>query len=351
MLTLSQASRETKQILKWGGIFLAGLMTLLFLLRIATIIKNTYFPTIPKPTVAFGKLQPQNFPANSVSQNLTYSVNTLTGSLPNLNNQLKVYRIKPFQPDLLAVNKFQDKIRNVGFERGYTAVSDKIFEWKSNQNYGGIEKRIRFNTINNNFTITSLYTTDDDVLKSKKIPTESEAADIANDLLNNMQAIPEDIDLEKTKTNLFSIQNGSLITSTSLSNSQIVEVNFFQKDLDNLPIFYEKPNSSNISVLIAGSGHQQGQVVGVNFIHQPVSEESSTYPLKSVSTAYDELKNGQAYVASYFGTLANISITNVFLAYYISSQTQDFLMPVIVFEGNEGFFAYVPAIRDEWINK
>lgn len=350
MLTLSQASRETKQILKWGGIFFTGLMIFLVLLRLATIIKNAYFPTITKPTIAFGKLQPQNFPANAVNQNFTYSINTLTGGLPNLSSQLKVYRMRPFQPDLLAVNKFQNRIKNAGFEEGYTAISDKIFEWKSNQNYGGIEKKVRFNTINNNFTVTSLYKTDADVLSAKNLPTETKAIDIATNFLKNIEALPEDIDLEKIKTNLFSIQNESLITATSLSKSQVIEVNFFQKDINKLPIFYEKPNSSNISILIAG-GKYQGQVVGVNFIYQPILEESSTYPLKSVTAAYEELKNGQAYIASYFGTSENITITNVFLAYYIGSQTQDFLMPVFVFEGNDGFFAYVPAVTDEWINK
>lgn len=351
MFTLSDASKDVKQILKWSGIFIATVIVIMLILKVVFFVKEILYPTPPpKAEVAFGKLQPQNFPANAVSQNLTYSINTLTGSLPNLSSQLKIYRITPFQPDLLAVNKFQKRIRSVGFEEGYTAVSDKIFEWKSNQNYGGIEKRIRFNTINNNFTITSLYKTDADVLNAKNLPTETTAIDTATNLLDSMRVMPEDIDLEKIKTNLFSIQNGSLITATSLSNSQVIEVNFFQKDINKLPIFYERPNSSNISILVAG-GVYQGQVVGANFIYQPISEESSTYPLKSVTTAYEELKNGQAYIASYFGTAENITITNVFLAYYIGSQTQDFLMPVFVFEGNDGFFAYVPAVTDEWISK
>ena len=351
MFTLSDASKDIKQLLKVGGIFITAIIVIVLILRVIFFIKETFYPTPPpKPEVAFGKLQSQNFPENTVSQNLTYSINTLTGNLPNLDNQLKVYRMRAFQPDLLAVNKFQDKITSIGFERGYTAVSDKVFEWKSDTNYQGIEKRIRFNTINNNFTITSFYTTDEDVLKSENLPTVADAIDLANDLLNNMQSMPEDIDLEKIKTNLFSIQNGSLVTATSLSNSQIIEVNFFQKDINKLPIFYEKPNQSNISILVGGGGYQE-QVVGASFIYQQVSEESSSYPLKSVNTAFNELKNGHGYIASYFGTLTNISITNVFLAYYISSQVQDFLMPVIVFEGNDGFFAYVPAVKDEWINK
>lgn len=351
MFTLSDASKDLKQFLKYAGIFITAVVVIILILRVILFVKEVFLPTPPpKPEVAFGKLQPQSFPANAQNQNFTYSINTLTGNLPNLNGQSKVYRMKPFQPDLLAVNKFQDKIASVGFGKGSTAVSDKVFEWKSNETITGIEKRIRFNTINSNFMITSPYMADADILKGKDLPTEANAIEAATSLLKSMQVMPEDIDLEKTKVNLFSIQNDSLVTATSLSNSQVIEINFFQKNIDKLSIFYEKPNSSNISVLIAGGGYQ-GQIVGANYIYQPVSNDSSTYPLKSVSTAYNELKNGQGYIASYFGTLPNISITNVFLAYYIGSQTQDFLMPIIVFEGNEGFFAYVPAVTDEWINK
>lgn len=351
MLTLSTASSDLKQLLKYVGIFITVIIIIIFALRIVLFVKEIFFPTPPpKPEIAFGKLQPQNFPENAVNQNFTYSINTLTGNLPNLNSLSKVYRIKTFQPDLLAVDKFQNKITNVGFTKGSIAISDKIFEWKSNPGYGEIEKRIRFNLINNNFTITSSYMSDPDILIGKNLPNENTAIQTATDLLNRMQIVTDDIDLEKAKTNLFSIQNNSLISATSLSNSQIIEVNFYQKDVDKLPIFYEKPNSSNIGILIGGSGYQ-GQIVGASFIYQPVSEEFSTYPLKSVNTAYNELKNGQAYIASYFGTSTNISINNVFLAYYISKETQDFLMPIFVFEGNDGFFAYIPAVTDEWINK
>ncbi|MCL4354915.1 hypothetical protein M1349_05670, partial [Patescibacteria group bacterium] len=308
------------------------------------------FPTISKPTVAFGKLQPQSFPENAVNENFTYSIDTLTGNLPNLSDQTRIYKMQPFVPDLLTVNKFQEKVMHTGFQSGYTAISDRIFEWKSYPDRVGVEKRIRVNIVNGNFTITSPYMSDSDILKGRNLPSIPKAIDYATNMLNNMQMMPDDIDLSKTKTNLFSIQNGSLVTSTSLSNSQIIEVNYYQKDINKLPVFYEKPNSSNISILIAG-GPPQSQIVGANFIHQSILDQYSTYPIKTANQAFEELKKGNAYIASYFGKNTNISINNVFLVYYIGSQAQDFLMPVIVFEGSNGFFAYVPAVTDEWINK
>lgn len=351
MFTLSDASRDVKQALRWGGIFLSIVIVVLLFVRLGFFIKDLLYPAPPpKPTVAFGKLQAQSFPANVVNKTFTYSNNTLTGDLPVFLDQVKVYRMKLIKPDLLAVNNYKDKVGNVGFLTEYTTVSDKVFEWKSNQLINSLDKRIRVNIVTDSFTITSPYMSDENILKAINLPNTENAKNVAKDFLEGMNVMPDDINLEEIRTNLFSIQNGSLTTASSLSNAQIIEVNFYQKDLDKLPIFYEKPNSSNISILVAG-GNVQGQVVGGNFIHQGISNESSTYPIKTAGEAFEELKGGKAYFASYFGKSDNISITNVFLAYYISSQAQDFLMPIIVFEGNDGFFAYVPAVKDEWINK
>ena len=75
MVSLSDASYETKEILKWGGLIIAGLVILIVLLRVFFIVKEAIFPTPPpKPTVSFGKLEPQIFPKNVTEQKLTYSI-------------------------------------------------------------------------------------------------------------------------------------------------------------------------------------------------------------------------------------------------------------------------------------
>ncbi len=352
MLTLTQASKETKQLILWGGLFLGAIVALILFFRLAIFVKELIFPTPPpKPLVAYGKLQPQIFPKNVTDQNLTYTINTLSGGFPAFPDQARVYRIQPIQPDLLAISKFQQKAISIGFSPGQTTISDKIYEWKSNPNLsGGLDKRIRTNVVENSFTITSPYQLDGDILGGKNLPDENTAIGMAQNMLGNMELLSEDIDESKTKANLFFIKNGVLSNATSLSNTQIIEVNFFQKNVDKLPIFYERPFSSNISILVAG-GKDRSQIVGANYIHQKISDQSTTYPIKTAGQAFTELKEGKAYIASYFGDLGNINITNVVLGYYMSSQTQDFLMPVYVFEGDDGFRAYVGAITDELINK
>ena len=62
------------------------------------------------------------------------------------------------------------------------------------------------------------------------------------------------------------------------------------------------------------------------------------------------MKSQKAYIASYYGGSSNVSIKNIFLGYYIGATKQNYLMPIVIFEGERGFFAYVSAVRDEWIS-
>ena len=351
MLTLTKASLETKQILKWGGLFLGSVFMILVLIRIAIIVRDIVAPPPPPPpTEAFGKLPPQAFPQNATDMNLSYSINTVTGSLPaNFPTQAKVYRIQLNQPDLLGADKFDKKAQSIGFGMGYTAISDKIFEWKSSTYNIGIPKVLDANITNGDFTISSAYLTDQNIINANNLPDQAHAIAMAQKMLSSMNILSDDLDMNKTKTNLWSITNGALSPASSLSVAQIVEVDFVQKDVDKLPIFYDNPNSSNMSILI--SGGQAPQIVAANFVHQAISDQFATYPLKPVSQAYDILTQGGGYIASYTGNSPSVQITDVVLGYYMSSQPQDFLMPVYIFEGTGNFYAYVPALTDVSINK
>ena len=151
--------------------------------------------------------------------------------------------------------------------------------------------------------------------------------------------------ISKTKAISYSISGGKLIPATSLANTQIIQVSFIQADIDNLPVYYDNPNSSSMNFLISTE-----KVVNGNFLHQTLSTQFATYPIKTANQAYEELQKGGGYIAFYGGS-PNVAIRNIFLAYYMSGSLQNFLMPVFVFQGDNGFYAYVPAVTDVWISK
>jgi hypothetical protein len=346
MFTLSQASYDTKEILKWGGLFIAGLVVVVVFIQIFLILKQAIFPTPPpKPTVAFGKLNTQLFPKSVTDKKLAYRINTLTGYLPTLTGQVKVFKIQTFAPDLLSLSNAKAKVSAVGFKSAPVQISSVNFAW-SNTRLSGLSQTINMDIVNNNFVLTSDFLSSSSALTGA-LPSETDSIKTANNYLSQINTLPADIDASKTKTSLFAIQNGSLIPATSFAAAAAVRVDFFQKDISNLPVVYEQANFSNINVLVGPNG----EILQARYFYQAPSNTSATYPIKTSAQAYQELQNGIAYVTSYDGSSAAVSITDAYLAYYISSQAQNFLMPVIVFHGDNNFTAYVPAVTDVWIDR
>jgi len=342
MPTLSQTTLETKIILKWLGIIFGGIL-------IVTIIFNIYKglnPTPPPPPqVLFGKLDKISFPQSSTDKKLTYAIDTISGKLPAFPNQVKVYKMEKNKPNLLSLEQAQSKVSKIGFNVKPVPLSPSFYEWTDE----AFSKRIVMNIITFNFNLSSFFVFDSK-FASIEAPLSPEVAEtVAKSFLSSMELLPADIDPLKTKTNSFSIKNNSLTTATSLSNTQVVRVDFWQKDLDGLPIFYPNANLSTMNVLVAGE-KSDPQIVEANYFRQALLNESSTYPIKTVDLALDNLKKGMGYIASFSGT-GKVSIKNVSLGFYEDAKDQNFLSPVFVFEGDNNFTAYEPAITDEWVSK
>jgi hypothetical protein len=347
MPTLNQATSETRVALKWGGLILIVLLLILIVFRVGTALKQALFPTPPAPpTVSFGKLPSIAFPNNISDKNFNYSLDTVSGALPTFPDRIKVYKMIPIPPDLLALKKARNNVGSVGFTNPELPISAKVYQWNDN---GPLNRSIIMDVFSTDFTLSSIFVSDPVVQSAINLPDEATAINTAQGFLSSMSSFPNDIDTAKTKTLLFSINNNTLTSATSFSNTQVIEVDFFQKDVDKLPIYYPKAVNSTMNVLVVG-GKDQPQIAQVSFSRQAVSGQSATYPIKTALEAYDLLKQGRGYIASYFGKATDISIKNVFIAYYIGEKKQDYLFPIAVFQGDNGFFAYVPMVTDVWIN-
>ncbi len=350
MLTLHKATDETKTILKWGSILIVSIILLLILINIGISLKEHFFPTPPQPpTVSFGKLPPINFGKNAAYKTLTYTINTLSGTLPVFPDRATVFKMTPAKSSLSSLQNTTAMVSQAGFTQNPIALSDTLYRWSSpTPPY----KNITINIITHNFTLLSDFLSSGSaVFSAQNLGNENDAVITSQNFLQSLSLFPSDIDMNKTQTFLFSITNFGLKPASSLSEAQIIRVDFFQKDVNSLPIYYPHPPYSTMNDLV-GSGDNQPQVVEAHFFHQEINQNmSATYPIASAAAAFSDLKQGRGYIASYYGKGTAVSIKNIFLAYYMSDTTQDYLMPIIVFKGDNGFFAYVSAVKDEWINK
>ena len=101
--------------------------------------------------------------------------------------------------------------------------------------------------------------------------------------------------------------------------------------------------------MILTGGRFDEEVLEAKFDHFAIKDSSATYPIKTADEAFFELQGQKAYIASYFGEENTVHLKNVLLGYYMSETEAEYLMPIVIFEGDNGFFAYISAVTDEWI--
>lgn len=347
MATLSSTTQMTRTILKWLGILISTTLVLMIIFRIASFIKSQITPP-PPPNAAFGKLPPITFPANSSKESLSFSINTLTGSLPVLPDRAFAYKTIENKPQLLALSNASDKLSAIGFRDNPISISPNVYQWSATDQDSNLPKKISLDIFSGNFNLSSPFLSDSNVLSSNNLPNQTAAINAASSFLSSLESFPSDIDTNKNSAFLMAIKNGRLEATSSLSSTQVIRVSFFQKDLNGIPIVYPNPDSSTMNIYVSG-GPSTPQIVRADYFHQEIASSSATYPIISANDAFTKLKNGNAYIINDSGK-DNISISKVFLAYYVSDQNQAYVMPIVVFLG-EGFTGYVSAVKDAWIQK
>lgn len=346
MPTLSIVKTDFGKGLKWGGIIIGIIIILFIALKFLLFVKELILPSSPPPpTVTFGKLSKAYFP-DGIKKDFTYEVDTITGNLPKLNPSEKVYKMEQVGPDILAVEKASKKVTGLGFSARPQQISDFVYKWS---NSSPPEQNIILNIKLSEFNLSSAYQKYENDLKGENFSNKSQAINPATGFLKTLDFYPDDIDEEKTKVEFMTLDGGVIKPTTRVVNSNIANVYFFQKSRDDLPIVYPQGPNSSMKMTV-GSGKLLGSILEANFSHQNILEESATYPIKTAQEAFDDLKNGKGYIASQNGDDTNILIKNVYVALYSEGRLQEYLTPVVVFEGNNGFLAYVPAIKDEWID-
>ncbi len=347
MPTLSKTTKETKIILKWGGILLGIIFLFLIAMRFVAIIKEGLTPK-PAPAASFGKLHPV-FP-NQQEKNISYSLDTLTGFLPSFPDRIKVHKVVANPPNLLALDKTEAKVAQIGFTSKGTRIVEDIYQWVDKGS--DLQRRITINIFTSDLTIFSPYLVTPSLQtlgNSNKDDEKNNAADLAKSFLSSVSLLSDDLDQEKTKITFYSIEKSALVPTSKIALAKIARVDFFQKNINGLPIYYEKGTQSTISFTI-GKENDQLKVVDARYFHKAISEIASEYAIKSADFAFSELKKGKAYIASNPQNTSEVAVKNIFMGYYIGETQQEFLVPIFVFVGDNDFIAYISAVKDEWIS-
>ncbi len=341
MTGLTQIAITARKTIRYGVYLIIFLMVGKVVLDLSIGIYKRLFPAPPPaPTVKYGKLPKINFPERP-KINITYSLETPEGGLPTLADQAKVFFMPKINPNLLSLDVARAKAKDLGFLNEPEVVSDTIYRFR-NLNY---PSSLEINIVTGVFSISYDLNADRTPL-DKKPPVAEIAASLVRSYLSNANIFPSDL-TGQTIHNFLKLSDGKFINALSLSEGDVIKVNFFRKDYDSLPSLTELPEESNVWFIVTGSQDRNQQIIAGEFHYYPVDESQfSTYPIKTPEAAFEELRSGSAYIANQglVKEAESLKIRRVYLAYFDSEAPSEFYQPIYVFEGDKGFVGYVPAV-------
>ncbi len=315
-----------------------------FLLGVAITTYRTAFPKKIPPTVAFGRLTTIPFPLKENLPQFTFKVETPDGRLPTFPDQTPVYFMPRSTTNLLSEEGANAKARGLGFTTAAEEVSPTVFRFKHPQYPATLE----INIVTGIFSVS--YNLGADPTPVEKVPpTPDVAAAAGRNFLSQAGNLPKDLDGEVFHEFL-RVDSQGIKKALSLSEANLIKINLTRKAYNEIPARTADPNTSNVWFIVSGDTNRGRQIIASEFHYFPIDEEqSATYPIKTAEAAFAELQAGKAYIADMGQNQdGQVTIRRVYLAYYDPSQYTEFYQPIIVFQGDRNFYAYVPAVTSEY---
>nr|HVZ58596.1 hypothetical protein [Patescibacteria group bacterium] len=282
MLSLHDATELTKNIAKWVGLAIAAIFVGVLLYRGVKLIMTTFFPKPPPPPkVAFGKLPPLLFPPNASNIQFIFQIDTVSGGLGNFPDRENVYKTIPSVPSLLDLQTARNLLSGTPFIFNERPLTDTVYTWTDSSRP---DKMITYNIVSEDFTITSDYPSYTDLDPLPRLDRDA-ALTSAQNFLQNLNLYPLDLDDNKTSIQLLSLEGTKVVAASSLSTAQLARIDFFQKNLNKLPIVYPNPPYSTMHFLLGGTNSTE--ILEGKFDHQAIDTLNTTYPIKTPQQAYD----------------------------------------------------------------
>lgn len=335
-MTLTQTATITKQIITFTAITLVlGIFSF-----IGLNIWHAYYiahlpPVEEKPDTKFGILPLPNFPKISVSSsNFSYTLDTATGSLPKLGQDpnfgklIKVYFIIKPLASLLSPEKSQNLADKFGISTSPQVLSETNYRFKDK------EKTLNVDLDSGNFTYVNGATS-----------SAVEKLDDDNKLIGDFENFLSTLGIFKTE-----LKEGRFKVNIIKPETSTAQISIWPKSLDKKSIFTPDFNKSLVNGLIYNSASNLENYLSLNFTFWPIDESIfATYPTKSPDEAFNDLKGGKGIVIIE-PAKPQVSITSVYLGYYLGENYSQYLQPIYIFEGPQ-FVAYVPAVSSQFIEQ
>lgn len=333
-MTLTQTAILVKQVILISSITLFLGLTSFVGYKIWYAYYLAHLPPVEeKADAKFGLLPLPSFPKGNVStSNFSYSLDTTTGGLPKVgidpgfDSIIKVYFVTQTFATLLAPEKSADLAQKFGIMSQPEILSETKYRFKD-QN-----KTLEVNLDSGNFS----YTRQASISAQINLDDDNKLVSDFESSLSALGVLKDDLTNGRTK-----------VTPLKVAGSETVaaQISLWPAPIDKKSIFTADFNKSLINAIVVGSTSALDNYLSLNFTYYPVELSTfATYPIKTAEAAFDDLKEGRGIVIIE-PNKPQVSITSVYLGYYLSDSYSPYLQPIFVFEG-PNFVSYVAAISE-----
>lgn len=348
MATLTETAQTTRKAIKVGGLLIGSfLMIKMGIYIYENFIKAIKPPPPVPPTVEFGKLPAIDFP-EKLHPELTLRLETPSGGTPNLGDRATVYLMPTFRSHFGALEKANETAKKLGFNNQAKEITERRYTWESS-NF--LPSTLEMDIVTGSFFLKRNWQADPTILTDKQLPGKEQTTVEAKNFLRQAGLMADEMDKAKIKITYLTFSSGQYQEAVSLSEADFVRVDLFRPDIETQPVLTQEPEKGIVRLIFSGARETNKRVVQAEYNYYPVDyDQSATYPVKTASQAWRELQTRQGYIASIGeNTGGVVAIRRIYLGYYDGEISTGFLMPMIVFEGDNGFFGYVQAVTNEWL--
>ncbi len=352
MSSLTDISIVTKKILTWFVIvFIAFIILRLIIGAGVKMWRDAHPIPVPPPNHNFDKLPSPIFSNISTSSSgMKFSLQNIENKPPESTDAGKVYRMPKKLPTLLAAEKAMRFAAKLNFSNPPELITSTYYRFSDPNDK---LRTLEIDITNMNFKIKYDYMKNPQIFNNDQVMTKEQAITEVKNFVQQNNLFDDSILKGTITTDILNYVPSSqtFTPATSLSNADAIRVNFFRNDLDDLKILPIGYDISYNYALYTATSPPIPRLIEIHYIFWPIGlDDFATYPLKNSSSAWQDLVDGYAYVINLGNNeIDSIVIRKIYLAYYDSEEPQPYLQPIFVFEGDNNFVAYLPAISPEWL--
>lgn len=355
MATLTETAYYARQVIKYGSIGLVGVLVLWFVGTGLIAWWRAVNPApLPPPRVEFGKVAEIDFPESRLAV-ASYDLQTPTGRLGEFPDRMLVLSAPSRRGGFLDADRAIEAASKLGFLFSPTQPTETLYRWTQSDPLPTV---LEVDIVSGHFTLKRQWQADSSLVVNKRFISEQQVVMDVQAFLRGAGLLVNDLNGPK-KISFWRAQGDRLTETIALSEADFVRADLFRSNyrvmgadeevLAEYEFFTPDPESGIVSVLLSGvSEPRQKQIIEVAYNYTEINYAvTGEYPIKTVETAWEELRGGRGYIAALEGDKA--VIRRIELGYFDSGSEQNYMMPIYVFTGDNGLVAYVSAVSNEMI--